>query len=132
MQKEEKQKLVDAVPYWFHSIDFGDGVVSPGRTTAAALEKRLASMQLPSLEGKTVLDIGAWDGYFSFAAERLGARRVTALDRHVWGADLANAGRFTRFFERSPGGAPQISRISNLWRPNELPLKAGFDTPIVC
>jgi len=26
-------------------------------------------MKVPNLEGKTVLDIGAWDGYFTFMAE---------------------------------------------------------------
>jgi tRNA (mo5U34)-methyltransferase len=32
-----------------------------------------------------VLDIGAYDGYFSFAAERLGAKRVLATDSWAWG-----------------------------------------------
>jgi predicted nicotinamide N-methyase len=32
--------------------------------------------------GKTVLDIGAYDGFFSFEAERRGAKRVLATDRH--------------------------------------------------
>ena len=31
-----------------------------------------------------MLDVGAWDGYFSFAAERLGAKRVVALDSVIW------------------------------------------------
>ena len=34
-----------------------------------------------------MLDIGAWDGYFSFAAERMGAARVVALDSFVWELD---------------------------------------------
>src|SRR4029077_2193192 len=29
-------------------------------------------------------DIGAWDGFFSFEAERRGARRVLATDSFVW------------------------------------------------
>jgi len=32
------------------------------------------------LTGKTVLDVGARDGYFSFEAERRGASRVLAID----------------------------------------------------
>lgn len=36
------------------------------------------------MTGKSVLDVGAWDGYFSFAAERMGAARVVALDSFVW------------------------------------------------
>lgn len=35
-----------------------------------------------TLEGLTVLDIGAWDGFFSFEAERRGAERVVAFDVH--------------------------------------------------
>jgi tRNA (mo5U34)-methyltransferase len=34
--------------------------------------------------GKSVLDIGSWDGYFSFQAERLGATRVLATDHFCW------------------------------------------------
>lgn len=129
MTREEKQKLVDAVPFWFHSIDFGDGVVSPGRNTAPALQKRVEAMQLPPLEGKTVLDIGAWDGYFSFTAERLGARRVTAMDRYVWSLNLGEArnGKFQRF-EKQQGGLPRVRRVPVLWRPCALPMRIGFET----
>jgi tRNA (mo5U34)-methyltransferase len=42
-------------------------------------------LDLPaSLADKTVLDIGAWDGFFSFEAERRGASRVVAMDYHCW------------------------------------------------
>lgn len=34
--------------------------------------------------GKSVLDIGAWDGAFSFEAERRGARDVLATDDFCW------------------------------------------------
>jgi len=34
--------------------------------------------------GKSVLDIGAYDGFFSFEAERRGARRVVATDQYCW------------------------------------------------
>jgi tRNA (mo5U34)-methyltransferase len=36
------------------------------------------------LTGKTVLDIGAWDGFFSFEFERRGAKRVLAIDSFTW------------------------------------------------
>ncbi len=32
----------------------------------------------------TVLDVGAWDGFFSFEAERRGAQRVVATDSFAW------------------------------------------------
>lgn len=37
-----------------------------------------------SVRGKTVLEIGTWDGYFSFEAERRGARHVHATDHFCW------------------------------------------------
>ena len=37
-----------------------------------------------SFAGLTVLDIGAWDGFFSFEAERRGAARVVAADYFSW------------------------------------------------
>jgi tRNA (mo5U34)-methyltransferase len=40
-------------------------------------------MGFPSdLRGKSVLDIGSFDGFFAFEAERRGAERVLAVDRH--------------------------------------------------
>jgi tRNA (mo5U34)-methyltransferase len=67
---------------WHHQIDLGHGVVTPGLDHS---QEKLADLKLPSLAGKSVLDVGAWDGYFSFAAERLGASRVVALDSFAWG-----------------------------------------------
>ena len=47
--------------------------------------RRLQLLQLPEdLTGWTVLDIGAWHGYFSFECERRGADRVLAVDRFAW------------------------------------------------
>jgi tRNA (mo5U34)-methyltransferase len=66
---------------WHHQIDLGGGLITPGRDRSA---QKLQALELPPLTGKTVLDIGAWDGYFSFAAERLGASRVVALDSVIW------------------------------------------------
>jgi tRNA (mo5U34)-methyltransferase len=66
---------------WFHQIELPDGSTMPGRDRSA---EKLAALHLPDLTGKTVLDVGAWDGYFSFAAERLGASRVLAVDSYVW------------------------------------------------
>ncbi len=67
---------------WYHSIDLGDGVVTRGIDDTPV---RLARLQLPgSLAGRTVLDIGAWDGFFSFECERRGAARVVAADYYSW------------------------------------------------
>jgi tRNA (mo5U34)-methyltransferase len=67
---------------WYHSIDLGEGVVTRGVDDTPV---RLARLDLPeSLAGRTVLDIGAWDGFFSFEAERRGAARVVAADYYSW------------------------------------------------
>jgi tRNA (mo5U34)-methyltransferase len=67
---------------WYHTIDLGDGLVTPG---ADDTPYRLARLDLPaSLAGRSVLDIGAWDGFFSFEAERRGASRVVATDSYSW------------------------------------------------
>jgi tRNA (mo5U34)-methyltransferase len=42
-------------------------------------------MRLPArLDGQNVLDIGAWDGFFSFECEKRGAQRVVSYDSVVW------------------------------------------------
>ena len=70
---------------WYHSIDLGGGIVTKGVDDSPV---RLARLDLPqSLAGLTVLDIGAWDGFFSFEAERRGASRVVAADYFSWHGD---------------------------------------------
>ena len=88
------------MPQWWHSIDLGRGVVTPGSKGAGApggphafMQAELESLALPDLHGKTVLDIGALNGYYSFAAERLGASRVVALDYPEWAGDPTPPGR---------------------------------------
>lgn len=63
---------------WWHEIDLGNGVVTPARRGGGA-SGMLEALHLPDLAGKSVLDVGAWDGALSFLAERSGAR-VTAFD----------------------------------------------------
>lgn len=64
----------------YHSIELPDGSVLPGLQPIEHLKSRLALFGLPEdLRGKRVLDIGAWDGWFSFECERRGAA-VVAID----------------------------------------------------
>lgn len=70
---------------WFHSIDLGDGLVSPGRKSLEAIAEEQRRFFDPiKLEGATVLDVGAWNGAHSFWAKRRGAGRVLATDHYVW------------------------------------------------
>ena len=82
------EEIIRECPEWFHSIELVPGVITPGRQSAEAEAHKLTALQLPDLHGKSVIDIGAYDGYYSFAAERLGASRVIALDHYVWFADM--------------------------------------------
>lgn len=82
--RDEKRAAVDAVPFWYHSIDVGDGIVTPGKWSLPRLRARFKQFALPDLADLTVIDIGCWDGWNAFEAERRGARRVVAMDRHVW------------------------------------------------
>src|SRR5215467_8817843 len=65
---------------WYHSFEFADGSVIDGYMQLAVQKERYARYPIPAdLTGKRLLDIGAWDGWFSFEAERRGAA-VTAID----------------------------------------------------
>lgn len=77
---KKKKALVSQIKWWWHRIDLGDGIVTPG-FTPLELHSIISSSIPVSLSGKTILDVGAWDGYYSFLCERRGAR-VTAIDRN--------------------------------------------------
>jgi tRNA (mo5U34)-methyltransferase len=65
---------------YYHSIELRDGSVIPGIQTLEKQRWRIAQFPIPQdLRGKRVLDIGAWDGWFSFEMERRGAS-VVAVD----------------------------------------------------
>ena len=65
---------------WYHSFELPDGTRIEGYNKIDMLRTRYARFPIPAdLTGKRVLDIGAWDGWFSFEAERHGAE-VTAID----------------------------------------------------
>ena len=106
---------------WFHSIDLGMGV-----TTRGLSELTLGVDQLPDVRGRSVLDIGAWDGYYSFFAEQHGATRVVALDHYATGVDFA--ARQAYWAECAQQGVlPDHNRdVTDFWRP-ELPGRRGFE-----
>jgi len=80
----ERQAEIDRV-HWYHEFDFGNGLrarsvepdVRPHRRVWRFIERQLDAIDL---RGKSVLDIGCWDGYWSFFAERKGAKSVLASD----------------------------------------------------
>lgn len=67
---------------WYHTVDLGDGLHSKGDYD---LRSTVDLHGLPeSLEGKTALDVGTWDGFWALELERRGAQ-VTAIDLARWG-----------------------------------------------
>lgn len=65
---------------WWHSFELPNGSLVEGVCSLAGLKNRLAQFPIPAdLRGKRVLDIGCWDGWFSFELERRGAE-VMAVD----------------------------------------------------
>jgi tRNA (mo5U34)-methyltransferase len=63
---------------WYHTLDLGQGVVTPGMFDHRRLEHHF---MLPDrLTGMRCLDVGTMDGYWAFAMERRGAAEVVAVD----------------------------------------------------
>ena len=123
-----KQELVDRVGFWFHSVDLGDGVITPGLVPFDGLDKAFAAIRVPDLTGKTVLDVGAWDGFYSFEAERRGARRVLALDHYVWNLHLDLQQAYWQRCKERQTVPSAYHLVPGLLSPGTLPGKAGFDT----
>jgi tRNA (mo5U34)-methyltransferase len=89
MDVRAMQKKIDEI-VWYHEFDFGHGLKSKPATSKPAtgdldFRRRVwkfieSNLDQVDLKGKTVLDIGCWDGYWSFYAERRGAKSVLASD----------------------------------------------------
>jgi tRNA (mo5U34)-methyltransferase len=80
----EIQRRIDQV-HWYHEFDFGNGLRAKVKTHDAESHRALwqfIERELDKIDfaGKTVLDIGCWDGYWSFYAERRNAARIVATD----------------------------------------------------
>ncbi len=90
----DKEKLCSKVasfPFWYHKIDLPYGVVTPGSAPYAPSAYRIPC----NLEGKRILDVGAWDGYWTFEALKRGAGEVVAIDDfsdHVGDSFAPNVG----------------------------------------
>jgi tRNA (mo5U34)-methyltransferase len=80
-QADDLDQRVKAID-WYHTIELPGGIVTAGVNNSPLA---LARLDLPaSLAGKSVLDVGAWDGFYSFEAAKRGAARVLATDSFVW------------------------------------------------
>src|SRR5271156_6355850 len=81
--------------YWYHTIDLGDGLITPGLYD---YRDTIGAFGFPeNMTGMTVLDVGSASGFFAFEFERRGARVISVelpslrdLDRFP-GQDVENS-----------------------------------------
>ena len=79
--KEWIRAQVDAESYWFHRIELAPDLITPGWSDPKT--EKLPFFGLPDdMTGMRVLDVGCAEGFFSFEAERRGAREVIAIDSY--------------------------------------------------
>lgn len=70
------KERVESFPFWYHKIELPEGVTTPGWAPIHADSYRIPE----DMTGLRVLDVGAWDGYWSFEAARRGAAEVISID----------------------------------------------------
>lgn len=76
--KKEIIEKVEKVTYWGQSIPLPYGIITPGKVMGNLQTFGKLRLQ-DDLLGKRVLDVGAFDGYYSFECEKRGAQ-VLAID----------------------------------------------------
>jgi tRNA (mo5U34)-methyltransferase len=82
---EELAREVALHRHWFHSIDLGGGIITPGAKAPPVHQRESSAFfDRVQLSGRSVLDIGAWNGFYSFEAKRRGAERVLVTDSYCW------------------------------------------------
>ena len=70
---------------WYHEFDFGRGLKARSTAPDVGWHRQVwrfveRELERVDFRDKTVLEVGAWDGYWSFLAERRGASYVLASD----------------------------------------------------
>jgi len=82
VEPEQARAVLEGVPLWFHTFALdGAGVYTPG----IARDHRYRLQAIPEdLEGACVLDVGTFDGFYAFLAERRGAACVVAVDNEQY------------------------------------------------
>ncbi len=83
---------------WLQSLRLTEDFVTQGAKSEALLLQEEAALFDPlNLNGATLLEVGAANGYFSFAALRRGAARALATDHLAWSLPGADGEAATRF-----------------------------------
>ena len=75
--RDALRREVDGIE-WYHTLELAPGIVTPGWLDHRGVVDRIP---LPaSLEGKRVLDVATFNGFWAFEMERRGASEVVAID----------------------------------------------------
>ncbi len=120
-QVREIQQRIAGVG-WYHTIDLGNGVTTPGFIDNRA---SVPLFGLPSdLTGKRCLDIGTYDGFWAFEMERRGASEVIGIDvDSPLDHDIPRLARLKALRERGEGQEPH----RKVW--NEQLSNIGIEYP---
>jgi len=78
----DAERVRDSVALWFHTFALAPGIYTPG--IARDHGYRLVVLDAGRFAGRSVLDVGAFDGFYGFLAEARGARRVVAVDNEQY------------------------------------------------
>ena len=77
--KDVTKNMLKSFSTWYHTFNFGNVQTTSTRTTSNY--QMWCAQGIPQdLTGKTVLDVGANDGFYSFLCEQRGAKKVLAVD----------------------------------------------------
>ncbi|MCA1727421.1 MAG: class I SAM-dependent methyltransferase [Actinobacteria bacterium] len=74
---QEIRASVASLDWWYHTLDLGPGVTTPGFFDCRPIASRVP---WPDLRGLRCLDVGTHDGFWAFEMERRGAAEVVGVD----------------------------------------------------
>lgn len=111
MRTDDELRKAVGEHFWWHDMELRPGITTPGQANVQAM---LPFYGIPEdLTGQTVLDIGCWDGFYSFECERRGAKRVVATD--LW--EPAGCGAFDLAHEELGSDVrPKVSDVYDVRR----------------
>jgi tRNA (mo5U34)-methyltransferase len=107
---------------WLQSLRLHPDLVTPGLKPEAQLQAEEAALLDPlNLTGAHVLEVGAANGAFSFAALRRGAARALATDHLAWTLPGSDALLAAQWAAHALGAAPEMTPLD----PRELSADFG-------
>jgi 2-polyprenyl-3-methyl-5-hydroxy-6-metoxy-1,4-benzoquinol methylase len=97
---------------WYHKIELVGGRVTPGCESDHLWSPIKREMHRVDFRGKRVLDIGTWDGLWSFEAEGPGASSVLATDINTQRSFTDQGPATFEFAKRIRGSKVEYKEVS--------------------